>query len=99
MKALNLAVILSYWKLLYLFSFRNYGHFKKKCRHKQISFSKSLLLLKGHFQSRFMYQFQCSITHVDGNTAGDGDSDGDSDDPLSFPALALDNIQFTKVKS
>ena len=37
---------------------------KKKCRYKQISFTKSLLLLKGHFQSSFMFPFQCSITRV-----------------------------------
>ena len=37
---------------------------KKKCRYKQISFTKSLLLLKGHFQSSFIIPFQCSITYV-----------------------------------
>ena len=37
---------------------------KKKCRYKQISFTKSLLLLKGHFQSSFIFPFQCSITYV-----------------------------------
>ena len=31
---------------------------------KQISNSKSLLLLKGHFQSGLMYRVQCSITRV-----------------------------------
>ena len=39
---------------------------KKKCRYKQISFTKSLLLLKGHFQSSFIIPFQCSITYVEG---------------------------------
>ena len=33
-------------------------------RYKQISYSKSLLLLKGHFQSGLMYLVQCSITRV-----------------------------------
>ena len=50
-------------------SFRSYGRLKKKkCRYKQISFTKSLLLLKGHFQSSFIFPFQCSITHVRGYT-------------------------------
>ena len=37
---------------------------EKNCWYKQISYSKSLLLLKGHFQSCFMYRVQCSITRV-----------------------------------
>ena len=64
LKALDLTVILCYRDLLYLFSFRSYGRLKKKCRYKQISFTKSLLLLKGHFQSSLIFPFQCSITHV-----------------------------------
>ena len=69
LKALDLTVILCYRDLLYLFSFRSYGRLKKKkCRYKQISFTKSLLLLKGHFQSSFIFPFQCSITHVRGYT-------------------------------
>ena len=67
LKAFDLTVILSYWELLYLFAFRNYGRLKKKtCQYKQISYSKSLLLLKGHFQSGLMYRVQCSITRVQG---------------------------------
>ena len=64
LKALDLTVILCYRGLLWLFSFSSNGRLKKKCRYKEISFTKSLLLLKGHFQSGFIFPFQCSITHV-----------------------------------
>ena len=36
------------------FSVGSYGRLNKKCRHKQISNSQSLLLQKGHFQSGLM---------------------------------------------
>ena len=64
LKALDLTVILCYRGLLWLFSFSSNGRLKKKCRYKEISFTKSLLLLKGHFQSSFIFPFQCSITRV-----------------------------------
>ena len=64
MKALDLTLILSYWDLVYLFPFGSYGRLNKKCRYKQISNSRSLLLQKGHFQSGLMYRVQCSITRV-----------------------------------